>query len=153
MPCEESACVITRLHLDVALYVPAPPPKPTQDGRPRKKGRRLPTLAHRVAAPTTPWKLVTVAPWYGQKERRVHMTSTTAVVNKAFIAMRDLEAGITYVNSSTIGAEVHLPFGGVKHTGNGHREGSQTVLDVFTEWMTLYIDYSGRLQKAQIDVG
>jgi alpha-ketoglutaric semialdehyde dehydrogenase len=77
----------------------------------------------------------------------------TRDVNKAFIAMRDLEAGITYVNSSTIGAEVHLPFGGVKHTGNGHREGSQTVLDVFTEWKTLYIDYSGRLQKAQIDIG
>jgi aldehyde dehydrogenase (NAD+) len=77
----------------------------------------------------------------------------TRDVNKAFIAMRDLEAGITYVNSSTIGAEVHLPFGGVKHTGNGHREGSQAVLDVFTEWKTLYIDYSGRLQKAQIDVG
>ncbi len=72
-------------------------------------------------------------------------------VNKAFVAMRDLEAGITYVNSSTIGAEVHLPFGGVKQTGNGHREGSQMVLDVFTEWKTLYIDYSGRLQKAQID--
>jgi aldehyde dehydrogenase (NAD+) len=77
----------------------------------------------------------------------------TRDVNKAFTAMRDLEAGITYVNSSTIGAEVHLPFGGVKQTGNGHREGSQTVLDVFTEWKTLYIDYSGRLQKAQIDIG
>jgi alpha-ketoglutaric semialdehyde dehydrogenase len=77
----------------------------------------------------------------------------TRDVDKAFIAMRDLEAGITYVNASTIGAEVHLPFGGVKQTGNGHREGSQTVLDVFTEWKTLYIDYSGRLQKAQIDIG
>jgi alpha-ketoglutaric semialdehyde dehydrogenase len=77
----------------------------------------------------------------------------TRDVNKAFIAMRDIEAGITYVNSSTIGAEVHLPFGGMKHTGNGHREGSEAVLDVFTEWKTLYIDYSGRLQKAQIDMG
>jgi aldehyde dehydrogenase (NAD+) len=75
----------------------------------------------------------------------------TRDVNQAFTAMRDIEAGITYVNSSTIGAEVHLPFGGVKHTGNGHREGSPAVLDVFTEWKTLYIDYSGRLQKAQID--
>jgi alpha-ketoglutaric semialdehyde dehydrogenase len=75
----------------------------------------------------------------------------TRDVNQAFTAMRDLEAGITYVNSSTIGAEVHLPFGGVKQTGNGHREGSPAVLDVFTEWKTLYIDYSGRLQKAQID--
>jgi len=75
----------------------------------------------------------------------------TRDVNKAFLAMRDIEAGITYVNSSTIGAEVHLPFGGVKQTGNGHREGSPTVLDIFTEWKTLYIDYSGRLQKAQMD--
>jgi aldehyde dehydrogenase (NAD+) len=75
----------------------------------------------------------------------------TRDVNNAFLAMRELEAGITYVNASTIGAEVHLPFGGVKQTGNGHREGSPTVLDVFTEWKTLYIDYSGRLQKAQID--
>ena len=77
----------------------------------------------------------------------------TRDVNKAFIAMRDMEAGITYVNASTIGAEVHLPFGGVKQTGNGHREGGTTVLDIFTEWKTLYIDYSGRLQKAQIDIG
>ncbi len=60
-------------------------------------------------------------------------------------------SGIAYVNSSTIGAEAHLPFGGVKHTGNGHREGNPAVLDVFTEWKTLYIDDSGRLQKAQID--
>jgi acyl-CoA reductase-like NAD-dependent aldehyde dehydrogenase len=75
----------------------------------------------------------------------------TRDVNQAFTAMRDIEAGISYVNSSTIGAEVHLPFGGVKQTGNGHREGSPAVLDVFTEWKTLYIDYSGRLQKAQID--
>lgn len=75
----------------------------------------------------------------------------TRDVNQACTAMRDIEAGITYVNSSTIGAEVHLPFGGVKHTGNGHREGSPAVLDVFTEWKTLYIDYSGRLQRAQID--
>jgi alpha-ketoglutaric semialdehyde dehydrogenase len=75
----------------------------------------------------------------------------TRDVNQAFTAMRDIEAGITYVNSSTIGAEVHLPFGGIKQTGNGHREGSPAVLDVFTEWKTLYIDYSGRLQKAQID--
>ncbi|MBI3325359.1 MAG: aldehyde dehydrogenase family protein [Nitrospinae bacterium] len=77
----------------------------------------------------------------------------TRDVNKAFIALRDMEAGITYVNASTIGAEVHLPFGGVKQTGNGHREGGTTVLDIFTEWKTLYIDFSGRLQKAQIDIG
>lgn len=75
----ERACVITRLRLDAALYTPAPPRKPKQHGRPRKKGRRLPTLTHVAAAPTTPWKLVTVAPWYGQKARRVHITSATAV--------------------------------------------------------------------------
>jgi aldehyde dehydrogenase (NAD+) len=65
--------------------------------------------------------------------------------------MRDLEAGITYVNAGTIGAEVHLPFGGTKDTGNGHREAGQAALDVFTEWKSIYVDYSGRLQRAQID--
>jgi acyl-CoA reductase-like NAD-dependent aldehyde dehydrogenase len=75
----------------------------------------------------------------------------TRDVNKAFRAMRDLEAGITYVNAGTIGAEVHLPFGGVKGTGNGHREAGQAALDVFTEWKSIYVDYSGKLQKAQID--
>jgi aldehyde dehydrogenase (NAD+) len=76
----------------------------------------------------------------------------TRNVNTAFRAMRDLETGITYVNAGTIGAEVHLPFGGMKETGNGHREAGQAALDVFTEWKSLYVDYSGRLQKAQIDV-
>jgi aldehyde dehydrogenase (NAD+) len=75
----------------------------------------------------------------------------TRDVNKAFRAMRDLEAGITYVNAGTIGAEVHLPFGGTKDTGNGLREAGQAALDVFTEWKSIYVDYSGRLQKAQID--
>ena len=69
----------------------------------------------------------------------------------AFRAIRDVEAGIFYVNSSTIGAEVQLPFGGVKKTGNGHREAGTTVLDIFTEWKSVYVDFSGRLQKAQID--
>ncbi|MBI2839000.1 MAG: aldehyde dehydrogenase family protein [Acidobacteria bacterium] len=72
-------------------------------------------------------------------------------INNAFVAMRDIDAGITYVNSPTIGAEVHLPFGGTKQTGNGHREGGMTVLDIFSEWKSIYVDYSGRLQKAQID--
>jgi aldehyde dehydrogenase (NAD+) len=72
-------------------------------------------------------------------------------VNHAMRAIRDLEAGITYVNGPTIGAEVHLPFGGVKNTGNGHREAGQTALDIFSEWKSVFIDYSGRLQKAQID--
>jgi alpha-ketoglutaric semialdehyde dehydrogenase len=75
----------------------------------------------------------------------------TRDVNKAFRAMRDLQAGITYVNAGTTGAEVHLPFGGTKDTGNGHREAGQAALDVFTEWKSIYVDYSGRLQRAQID--
>jgi aldehyde dehydrogenase (NAD+) len=77
----------------------------------------------------------------------------TRDVNSAFRAIRDIEAGITYVNGPTIGAEVQLPFGGVKDTGNGHREASHTVLDIFTEWKSVYVDYSGRLQRAQIDTG
>ncbi|MDX6465039.1 MAG: alpha-ketoglutaric semialdehyde dehydrogenase, partial [Gaiellaceae bacterium] len=75
----------------------------------------------------------------------------TRDVNKAFRAMRDLVAGITYVNAGTTGAEVHLPFGGTKDTGNGHREAGQAALDVFTEWKSIYVDYSGKLQRAQID--
>jgi aldehyde dehydrogenase (NAD+) len=75
----------------------------------------------------------------------------TRDVNRAFAAMRDIEAGITYINGPTIGAEVHLPFGGVKDTGNGHRESGTAVLDVFSEWKTIYVDYSGHLQRAQID--
>jgi alpha-ketoglutaric semialdehyde dehydrogenase len=75
----------------------------------------------------------------------------TRDVNRAFRAMRDLETGITYVNAGTTGAEVHLPFGGTKDTGNGHREAGQAALDVFTEWKSVYVDYSGKLQRAQID--
>lgn len=75
----------------------------------------------------------------------------TRDVNKAFRAMRDLYTGITYVNAGTIGAEIQLPFGGTRNTGNGHREAGQAALDTFTEWKALYIDYSGKLQKAQID--
>jgi alpha-ketoglutaric semialdehyde dehydrogenase len=74
----------------------------------------------------------------------------TRDVNRAFTAMRDLEAGITYINAPTIGAEVHLPFGGVKHTGNGHREGLGAI-DFFTTWKAVYVDYSDKLQRAQID--
>ena len=75
----------------------------------------------------------------------------TRDVNRAFTAMRDLYAGITYINAPTIGAEVHLPFGGVKATGNGHREGGIGAIDFYTEWKSVYVDYSDRLQKAQID--
>jgi aldehyde dehydrogenase (NAD+) len=75
----------------------------------------------------------------------------TRDVNKAFTAMRDLYTGIFYVNAPTIGAEVHLPFGGTKATGNGHREAGTAALDVFSEWKSVYVDFSGRLQRAQID--
>ncbi len=75
----------------------------------------------------------------------------TRNVNNAFRAMRDIETGITYINAPTIGAEAHMPFGGVKGTGNGHREGGWTVFDIFTEWKTVYVDYSDMLQRAQID--
>src|SRR5579883_2732371 len=75
----------------------------------------------------------------------------TRNVNRAFAAMRDVYTGIVYVNAPTIGAETHLPFGGTKQTGNGHREAAIAAIDFFTEWKTLYIDYSDRLQRAQID--
>ena len=59
--------------------------------------------------------------------------------------MRDLHTGIVYVNAPTIGAEIHLPFGGTKRTGNGHREAGTAALDFYSEWKTLYIDYSDPL--------
>ena len=77
----------------------------------------------------------------------------TQDINKAFTAMREMYTGIFYVNAPTIGAETHLPFGGTKNTGNGHREASVAALDVFSEWKSIYIDYSGHLQRAQIDTG
>jgi len=75
----------------------------------------------------------------------------TSDVNTAFRAMRDFETGIVYVNAGTTGAEVHLPFGGWKETGNGHREAGHVALDTYTEWKSIYVDFSGRLQRAQID--
>ena len=75
----------------------------------------------------------------------------TRDVNTAFRAMRDFETGIVYVNAGTIGAETHLPFGGWKETGNGHREAGHAALDTYTEWKAVYVDFSGSLQKAQID--
>jgi alpha-ketoglutaric semialdehyde dehydrogenase len=75
----------------------------------------------------------------------------TQDVNRAFAAMRDMYTGIFYVNAPTIGAEVHLPFGGTKATGNGHREAGTAALDVFSEWKSVYVDFSGKLQRAQID--
>jgi aldehyde dehydrogenase (NAD+) len=75
----------------------------------------------------------------------------TRDTNAAFRAMRDFTTGIVYVNAGTIGAETHLPFGGMKQTGNGHREAGHAALDTFTEWKSIYVDYSGKLQRAQID--
>ncbi len=75
----------------------------------------------------------------------------TRNVNRAFAAMQELYTGIVYVNAPTIGAETHLPFGGTKHTGNGHREAAIAAIDFFTEWKSVYIDYSDKLQRAQID--
>ncbi|MCL5268508.1 MAG: aldehyde dehydrogenase family protein [Bacteroidetes bacterium] len=75
----------------------------------------------------------------------------TRNINDAFTAIRDIKAGITYINAPTIGAETHMPFGGVKQTGNGHREGGASAFDFFTETKTVYVDYSDKLQRAQID--
>jgi alpha-ketoglutaric semialdehyde dehydrogenase len=75
----------------------------------------------------------------------------TRNVNLAFVAKRDLETGIVYINAPTIGAEVQLPFGGIKQTGNGHREAGLAAIDFYSEWKTVYVDYSDRLQRAQID--
>ncbi len=75
----------------------------------------------------------------------------TQDINKAFQAQRDLDTGIVYVNAGTTGAEIHLPFGGTKGTGNGHRDSGIQALDVYTEWKSIYVDYSGQLQRAQID--
>ncbi|HVM75769.1 MAG TPA: aldehyde dehydrogenase family protein [Candidatus Saccharimonadales bacterium] len=75
----------------------------------------------------------------------------TRNINRAFAALQDLYTGIVYVNAPTIGAETHLPFGGTKLTGNGHREAAVAAIDFFTEWKSIYIDYSDKLQRAQID--
>jgi alpha-ketoglutaric semialdehyde dehydrogenase len=75
----------------------------------------------------------------------------TRDVNAAFKFMRDAESGIVYVNAGTIGAEIQLPFGGMKATGNGHREAGRAALDVYSEWKSIYVDFSGKLQRAQID--
>jgi alpha-ketoglutaric semialdehyde dehydrogenase len=75
----------------------------------------------------------------------------TQDVNRAFTAMRDIFSGLVYINHGTTGAEIQFPFGGVRGTGNGHREAGQAALEVFTEWKSIYVDYSGKLQRAQID--
>lgn len=75
----------------------------------------------------------------------------TQDINRAFTAMRDIFTGLVYINHGTTGAEIQFPFGGVRGTGNGHREAGQAALEVFTEWKSIYVDYSGKLQRAQID--
>ena len=75
----------------------------------------------------------------------------TRDINRAQRAIRDIRTALVYINAGTIGSEVHLPFGGMRRTGNGHREAGQAALDTFSEWKTIYVDYSGRLQRAQID--
>ncbi|HTY42824.1 MAG TPA: aldehyde dehydrogenase family protein [Thermoanaerobaculia bacterium] len=118
------------------------------------------TATMRVAAEEIFGPVTTVVP-IGSLEEGIQVANSVAYglsgsiytqdVNKAFQAMGEFETGIFYVNSSTIGAEVHLPFGGIKDTGNGHREAGIAGLDVFTEWKSIYVDFSGKLQKAQID--
>ncbi len=76
----------------------------------------------------------------------------TRDINRAQRAVREIKTAIVYVNAGTIGSEVHLPFGGMRRTGNGHREAGQAALETFSEWKTVYVDYSGRLQRAQIDL-
>lgn len=75
----------------------------------------------------------------------------TQDINNAFRAIRDIQCGITYINGATIGAEAHMPFGGMKNTGNGHREGGWTVYEFYSEVKVAYVDFSGKLQRAQID--
>jgi aldehyde dehydrogenase (NAD+) len=74
----------------------------------------------------------------------------TRDITSVFRAVQEIEAGVVYVNAPTIGAEIQLPFGGVKGTGNGHREAGPQALDEFTEWKAISIDYSGTLQRAQM---
>jgi alpha-ketoglutaric semialdehyde dehydrogenase len=98
----------------------------------------------------------------GSLEEAIRVNNSTAYglstsiytrdVNKAFQAIRDLTTGLVYVNAGTIGAEVHLPFGGTRGTGNGHREAGQPQFDIFTEWKSVSVDFSGKLQRAQIDL-
>lgn len=84
-------------------------------------------------------------------EYGLSLSMYTRDVNRAFKAIEEFESGIVYINAPTIGAEIQLPFGGIKQTGNGHREAGIAGIDQFTEWKSIYVDYSGRLQKAQID--
>jgi aldehyde dehydrogenase (NAD+) len=75
----------------------------------------------------------------------------TQDISAALRAVEAIDAGIVYVNAPTIGAEIHLPFGGTRHSGNGFRDAGRRGLEQFSELKTVYVDYSGRLQRAQID--
>ena len=91
------------------------------------------------------------SPWINQTRYGLSSSIFTRDANTAFRAMREFETGIVYVNAGTTGAETHLPFGGWKETGNGHREAGHAALDTYTEWKSVYVDFSGKLQRAQID--
>ena len=82
---------------------------------------------------------------------RIHSADPDKVKGTLAVTMRDLYTGITYINAGTTGAEIQLPFGGTKGTGNGHRDAGTAALEVYTEWKVLYVDFSGKIQKAQID--
>jgi alpha-ketoglutaric semialdehyde dehydrogenase len=115
---------------------------------------------HRIAQEEIFGPVVAVIPVNGYQEAATALNQTnyglsssifTRDANTAFRAMRDFETGIVYVNAGTTGAETHLPFGGWKETGNGHREAGHAALDSYTEWKSIYVDFSGRIQRAQID--
>ncbi len=91
--------------------------------------------------------------WANSTEYGLSASIYTRDVTSAFRAIEGLEFGVVYVNAPTIGAEVQLPFGGMKHSGNGHREAGPQALDEFTEWKAVSVDFSGRTQKAQGIVG
>ena len=118
------------------------------------------TASHRIAQEEIFGPVVSVIPCKSYEEAvaigngvqyGLSASIYTQDLNRAFAAMRDMYTGIFYVNAPTIGAEVHLPFGGTKSTGNGHREAGTAALDVFSEWKSVYVDFSGKLQRAQID--
>ncbi|MGH2716965.1 MAG: aldehyde dehydrogenase family protein, partial [Actinomycetota bacterium] len=73
----------------------------------------------------------------------------TRDIGATFTAITELDFGVVYINAPTIGAEIQLPFGGTKATGNGHREAGPVALDEFTEWKSVSVDFSGKVQKAQ----
>ena len=120
-------------------------------GRLKEKFGRLDLVFNNAGrfAPAQPFGDIAVDTWREMVD--TNLNGAFYVAREAFRAMREMDTGIFYVNAPTIGAETHLPFGGAKNTGNGHREACVQALDVFSEWKSIYIDYSGTLQRAQID--